>query len=273
MKNIYSNVIRPIGLNKPCATIESVCNDAEKYRRAERLPGPFMIELDEGDGRGVLSSYFEDMFTQHDVIPFTGIDHGIRLKFTDSLKPFEIHDEAAIYDSYYSGLEFHVLTDKFADTCYENNIAGAYIAKTVEASRHATIVVYVPRIPGKSLERLIGSIRKELDFTVIKVVGYSVKELCGIVERVVTDSGTVIEAPDFNAVVSEIIMAKGIESASEASVLAKDIIFAADYSGYVPVVTNGTMARFRASGHQAVNHGDDNVCAIGSKIRNIRERV
>lgn len=273
MKNIYSNIIRPIGLNKPCATIEKVCIDAEKYRRAERLPGPFMIELDEGDGRGVLSSYIENMFTCYDVIPFTGIDHAIRLKFIDSLKPFEIHDEAAIYDSYYSGLEFHVLTDKFADTCYENNLAGTYIAKTVESSRYATVVVYVPRMPGKSLERLIGAIRKELDFTVIKAGGYSVKELCSIVERVVTDSGTVIEAPDFNAVVSEIIMAKGIESASEAAGLAKDIIFAADYSGYVPVITNGTMLRFRASGHPAGRFKDDNVCAIGSKIRNIKERV
>ena len=235
-------IVKPIGLKEACSVVEKICVDARRFRQAKMSPCNLLIYLDSGNGRKTFARYCNDLMVRNRVLDFSGIDTMITLDFNqDNLSPFDVHDDAAIFKSEFYGIEVHTLSDKFADSCYERNLHNVYVRKTIESARTAMLLIFVPGQPGKSLERLIAGLAKEMslenvELKTVRPDPYTVPQLAAITEREVKEKGAVVEDPTFIKRIGMLIAAKGIHTAEEASRLGRELVFSCDYSGLVPTI-------------------------------------
>ncbi len=232
-------IIKPIGLKQPVRMIEQVTENSIRYKTSLITPDPLLIPLDEGNGRNTLCRYALEMYEKCNLFDWTGIDHCIRLSFKDSLSPFSIYEDAAVFANHFAGIVVQVLNEQFASYIYDNNLQRTYIQKTAEMPLHSALIFFTPRSIGKNLERLLSGLRREIRYKALDPCSYTVKELAMITERTVGRLGAICKTTDLISLVSEMIMKKHITTAAAAARLGHELVFRADYTqGSIPVISN-----------------------------------
>lgn len=111
------NIPRPIGLESPCAEIESVCANAHLYKRCGKKPMHLIVPLDSGNGRTTFVEFLTDMYKKHGILSFTsGLDDYVEVTLDGSstnkiAQAFSTIQEAAIYDNFYRNVAAVVISD------------------------------------------------------------------------------------------------------------------------------------------------------------------
>lgn len=249
---------RPIGLDMICKEVDECCRKAKVYRYIGKKPGPYMLYMNEGDGRSTVREFFEDMFSAYQVIDFdSGLDKSIELKFVTDLTPFEIERCAAIYTDNYEGIEVHELTEEFAQTFYMSQYE-TYLTKIKEAAKYAVLIFFVPREPSKTMRELILRIEKEMEgLCSVRTEEYSAEELCQIVVRRLKNDG--IQVNNTNAFATKLLTymeRSGCVSLKSAMKLAEQLEFGADFSSEIPVLDlkrlDDLQKKYREKGNKGI---------------------
>ncbi len=66
------NILKPIGVDELCATVETICANPYPYKITGVKPPHFAISIDSGNGRTTILEYISDMYKENGVIDFTG---------------------------------------------------------------------------------------------------------------------------------------------------------------------------------------------------------
>ena len=276
--NTNYKIIRPIGLKEVCTMIDKICDNAKRYRQAKINPPGLIVYLDEGNGRQTLARYFQDKLIYNKVLDFSGIDTRITLDFNeDNLTPFLIHEDAGIFSERYCGLEVHNISDDFAEHCYELNLHNEYIRKTIDAGKTALLMIYVPAKPGKSLERLLNMLNKEMessqiDIRTVKPTNYSIMQLAAITERTILDRGVRIKEDNFVNMIADVIAVKAIHTADEAARFGQELVFSCDYSGRVPEIRPDQLKKIMDSRRSDDEYKDNTIFSQNKLITPIKRR-
>jgi hypothetical protein len=229
------NVIQPIGLEPMINLIQAACKQAKIYNRCGEKPGPFIINLDAGNGQTTLTTYAAEMFYNAGIRPRNGRE--IFLEFTlegtmSQLKTVigEIKANAEYGNGYYDGL---IGIDIAKLDSHLNEAQTALFCEVFEEiSRQATLLLYVPSSVSKNTAFLISRLRASFGekLQIVNLSPYTKENMADIVRRIIEDTGTELEQDDDNdRSILSAVENMGVKSVKDAKVLTKQLLSCADF--------------------------------------------
>lgn len=152
------DITRPVGLESPCAEVESVCENAQIYRHCGLKPSHLVIPLDPCAERTAFLEYMADMYRESGVMSFNcGPDDYIELTLDGSLpqlrRAFAAVDSAAVYANHYSnivGMDVSAVAQHLGETQLIELLRGSK-----RVCEHACVVFFVRSAPSRNEQRLI----------------------------------------------------------------------------------------------------------------------
>ena len=230
----------PIGLEALRAEVREICSDARVYKRCGLRPPHFLVCLDPGAGRTTFVEYMADMYKEHGVIRFSGLDDYLELELDGTLQQlrqaFSRIDAAAVYTNEFtnivamdiSGVAPHINETQFTE----------FISNTKRICSSACVVFFVRSVPSRCEEKLIEKLASAVgDLKRIESEPYTPENLCDLIVRFIENRGIVIDQPrKFCSFLQCAVMEHGIADVKGASSFAERIVRHADFSGFIPVV-------------------------------------
>lgn len=237
----HYEITRPIGLSTPCAEIERACRTAHVYRRCGLKPGHFIVPLGAGNGRTTFIEYMADMYKEAGVLDFiSGLDDYIEITLDGSLQQlkqaFADIDAAAVYTNEYCniiGMDISGIASHLGETQFTE-----FLRNVKRICDHACVVFFVNAIPTRNEERLLEKLCEAVEnIKRLSVEPYTQEDICSLIVKFLEDHGTrVREEESFRRELQEAVTSLAITSVKEAALAVEDLIFYADFTGFVPVV-------------------------------------
>lgn len=228
-------ITRPVGLLEAVERIEGLCDRGAVYRRSGIRPNNFFITLESGNGQTALLSFMADMFLEHGVCNFGGLDTFLEYKLDGTMAQmknifFEIKT-SAVFTNFFEGiLAFDI--SALAASLHEKQTE-YFISEAAKCADFATVVFFAsPNI--KNIQALIDKVSESVhNLEFISVNPYTADELTEIAIRGIEEKGVQITCEDkAYEVVNNIILSLGIEKAKETERLVNTAVRNADCDGF-----------------------------------------
>ena len=243
----HYEITKPIGLSTPCAEIEKACRSAHVYRRCGLKPHHFIIPLNAGNGRTTFIEYMVDMYKEAGVLDFiSGLDDYIEITLDGSLQQlkqaFAEIDSAAVYTNEYCniiGLDISGIASHMGETQFTE-----FLRNVKKICDHACVVFFVNAFPTRNEERLLEKLCEFVEnIKRLSVEPYTKEDICDLIEKFLEDHGTRIrEEERFRKELLGMVTSLDFSSVKEAASAVEELIFYADFSGFVPVVDARSIA-------------------------------
>lgn len=244
------DIPRPIGLESPCAEIESVCANAHLYKRCGKKPMHLIVPLDSGNGRTTLIEFLTDMYKKHGILSFTsGLDDYVEVTLDGSstnkiVQAFSSIQEAAIYDNFYRNVAAVIISD------VAKYINGPQLQEFLKESKalcdNACVIFFVNSEMTANEEKLVDKLIEHIGKRQIKridVAPYSVADLCAVAEKAVTEHGVEIKHyAAFHAALLDVVSTFQIHSVRDVLNLVDNLIEYADFSLFTPAVDDKALS-------------------------------
>ena len=237
----HYEITKPIGLRTPCEEIEKACEAAHVYRRCGLRPRHFIIPLNSGNGRTTLIEYMADMYKESGVLDFiSGLDDYIEITLDGSLQQlkqaFAEIDAAAVYTNEYSniiGLDISGIASHLGETQFTE-----FLRNVKRICDHACVVFFVSALPSRNEERLLERLCEAVEnIKRLSVEPYTREDICDLIVQFLDDHGTRIsEEESFRKELQETVVSLDIMCVKEAAAAVEELVFYADFSGFVPAV-------------------------------------
>ena len=248
----HYEITRPIGLRTPCAEIEKACREAHVYRRCGLKPGHFIVPLGAGNGRTTFIEYMADMYKEAGVLDFiSGIDDYIEITLDGSLQQlkqaFAEIDAAAVYTNEYCniiGLDITGIASHPGETQFTE-----FLRYARRICDHACVVFFVNPLPTRNEERLLEKLCESVEnIKRLSVEPYTQEDICDLIVKFLEDHGTRVSGEElFLRRLQEAVTSLDIPCVKGASSVVEELIFYADFSGFVPVVSAGSLKKLMES--------------------------
>lgn len=245
-------ITRPIGLRTPCDEVESICGNADIYKRCGIRPNHFIIPLDQGSGRTTLVEYMTDMYKEAGVLNYTsGLDDYIEISLDGTLQQlrqaFAEIDSAAIYTNEFCnvvGMDISGIASHLGETQFIE-----FLKNTKRVCDHACVIFFVHSTPNRNEEKLLEKLCETVDnIKRLEVEPYTKDDMCKLIIKIVSEHGIEIKQETvFSTVLLDMVSKFSISSVKDAVVVADEIIFYADFSGRTPVIDESNLKSMLAS--------------------------
>lgn len=237
------NIEKPVGLHEVCEAVENVIKNAQVYKKCGLKPNHLLVNLDSGSGRTTLVEYIKNMFKATNVLGFkSGIDDYIEFEFDGTLQQmrtvFSEIDSAAVYANEFKDL-IAIGISEVANHLNEVQYT-EFIAKMKSVCEQALVIFFVHSTPSKNEERLIEKITNNIkNVEKVYVSKYTSEELACITEKAINEHGVDIEDYDeFHNLLTDVVELYKVSCVNDAVVLANTLIKLADFSSFIPHITN-----------------------------------
>ena len=226
---------RIIGLDNIKEKIKQIVEKKE-FKSFGLLPSHMLFAgMKSGNGCTTISNCITDLFYENDVRPFPEPDFSLEFKpngkTKDSLeKVFEIIETAAVYENVYRGNIFINLDDvlPYANDSHVTD----FICELSEIGEYATLFFFVDT-SKRNADVLINKITSTIsDVSTVNVTAYSQDELVQITKQMIEEHGIIVDEGT-DAVISECIASRNINSAKGCASLKKELLKRADMSNGV----------------------------------------
>ena len=242
----HYEITKPIGLRTPCEEIEKACEAAHVYRRCGLRPRHYIVPLNSGNGRTTLIEYMADMYKESGVLDFiSGLDDYIEITLDGSLQQlkqaFAEIDAAAVYTNEYCniiGLDISGIASHQGETQFTE-----FLRNVKRICDHACVVFFVSALPSRNEERLLEKLCETVEnIKRLSVEPYTQEDICDLIVKFLEDHGTRVSGEElFLRRLQEAVASLDITCVKGASSVVEELIFYADFSGFVPVVSAGSL--------------------------------
>lgn len=243
--------LRIIGMHEIRKELEKLVHNANAYRKGGAKVPNFIINLDSGNGQTFATETITDVLSANKLREFHGLDEYLEYKPDGTLPNikwmFADIEDNAVYDNGYKGVVSIDITKLVKNqNGYEMKYFEEHLGNVAET---ATIILYCSTNMGVKGERLKDRLSKVIgNVKEIESYEYSATDFAEMVIQNITDRGIVV--PDENKVVKvlgEVISMKDVKSAKEAVALAEKLVFYADYSKVIPVLSFRKAISFKTN--------------------------
>lgn len=247
------NIFKPIGMDKLCAAVKTVCANPYPYKIAGIKPPHFAVGIDPGNGRTTILEYISDMFKENGIIDFTGgIAEYTEITLDGTLQQLDASIEFIKNSADYTNGEFMgvVGIDPTKLAGHQNETQAknfdSFINKLADS---AVIVLFTPVNMNTSELRYIDKIKSKLDDVIdFGNCVYTDTDYAEIALNFIEKSGIdfVHSKSMADTLVSAVNML-GVDSVPKAIKLAKNLIINADYSDSVPSISDKHISEYSKS--------------------------
>lgn len=247
------NIFKPIGVDKLCAAVETVCANPYPYKIAGIKPPHFAVGIDPGNGRTTILEYISDMYKENGVIDFTGgiVDYA-EIILDGTLQQLDasiehINNSADYTNGVFMGV-VGIDPTKLAGHQNETQAKNfdSFIDKLADS---AVIVLFTPVNMTATEVRYIDKIKSKLDDVIdFSNCEYTDTDYAEIMLNYLENSGVdfVHSKSMIDTLVSAVNML-GVDSVPKAIKLAKNLIINADYSDSVPLISDKQISEYSKS--------------------------
>ncbi|MCR5011403.1 MAG: hypothetical protein K6A72_03610 [Lachnospiraceae bacterium] len=238
-------ITKPVGLDAFCNEIEAVCSEAHIYNQGRLRPPHLIVSLDSGSGRTTCIEYMTDMYKEHHVIKFNGLDDYIEIQLDGTpqqlKRAFVSIDRAADYTNEYTNI---VGMDISNIACHLNETQFTdFISSIKKVCESACVVFFVHSNPSKNEEKLIEKLCSNVSkIKRIDVEPYTYENICDLIVRLIADRDTLLSnARNMSSLLMNTVKEFDICTVQEAIDMVDELIHYADYSSYMPEINEKSI--------------------------------
>ena len=250
------NAIRPIGLKTFCDEIEKVCSEAYLYNQGRLRPPHLIMPLDPGSGRTTCIEYMTDMYKNHGIIPFSGLDDYIEVVLDGSpqqiKKTFDFIDRSADYKNEYTNI-IGMDISNIANHLNETHLT-EFISNVTRICENACVVFFIHSIPSKNEEKLIEKMYEQFcsigaeKIKRINVDPYTYENIRDLIIKMIDDRGILINHDKMiGDLLLDVIKDYGTITVRDAASVVDALVHFADYSGFNPVINEKSIQSLTGS--------------------------
>lgn len=244
------NIFKPIGVDKLCATVESVCANPYPYKITGIKPPHFAVGIDPGNGRTTILEYISDMYKENGVIDFTGgIADYAEITLDGSLQQLKLCIDTVKQSADYTNGVFKgvVGIDATKISGHQNETQAKEFETFFEnVSDFAVIVFFTPVNMTAAEQRYTDKIKSKLaDVIDFGNCVYTDTDYAEIMLRYLENCG--IDFVQTESIVDTLVSAVntlGVDSVPKAIKLAKNLIIKADYSDSIPSISDKQISEY-----------------------------
>ena len=237
--------MRIVGLDGIKKEIERITAQAEAYRRGGARVPNIVVNLSRDNGQSYVADYITSVLHDYKLRRFCGLDMLLEYRLDGSLtnvkQVFGDISGNAVYTNEYEGV---VAIDVSALSGHANECQVDYFVEHIFAvSQSATVIIYYNGELGRRMEIIKDRIGRALgNFIEIHVEPYSWREYSEIAVQSIRERGIGIESEEeLEHLLCHVVEDKHVSSAKEAAGMAEELVFCADYSGFVPRIDMGKV--------------------------------
>lgn len=238
-----------IGMHGIKKEIAKILACEKVYQKTNARIPHFIIMLDAGNGQTYVTEAITDVLVDHALRDFHGIDEYLEYKTDGTLANikwiFSDIDDNAIYDNEYKGV---VAMDISKMAGVQNEYQMKYFEeKLVKVAETATIILYCATTLGRRGETLIRRVSNSMkDVRMIEPEAYTAYDLAEMILQNILERGILVaDEEKMVKLLEEFVQQSGIKTAKNAVAIAERLVFYADYSKAVPVLSLGETGNFK----------------------------
>lgn len=244
------NDMELIGMDDVKALMSDIVRNKEAYKRGKASIPNMIIMKDPGNGQTYTTEAITDILLEYELREFHGLDEYLEYKPDESKASidwmFSDIEDNAIYDNSYRGVVS-------VDVSSLVNVLNQYQMKEFEekiqrVAENATVIVYCSTNLGGKGEKLVKHLKSALNnVKVINSYTFTSKDYANMIIKNILDRG--IEVKDKKKIITvlgEVVSDKNVRCAKDAIRLAEQLIFYADYTKNVPVLSFGKTEDFKS---------------------------
>lgn len=239
-----------IGMDGVKELLADIVRNQEAYRRGKASIPNMIIMMNPRNGQTYTTEAITDILVKYKLREFHGLDEYLEYKPDGSRASidwmFSDIEDNAIYDNKYKGVvsvevsKLVNVINQYQMKCFEENIRSV--------AEYSTVILYCARDLGVKGEKLVNRLKKVLDkVTVIDCYNFTSRDYAEMIVQNIFDRG--IEVKDKEKIIKvlgEIVSDKKISCAKDAIHLAEQLVFYADYSKNIPVLSFGKTQDFKS---------------------------
>ena len=239
-----------IGMDGVKALLLDIVRNQEAYRRGKASIPNMIIMMNPRNGQTYTTEAITDVLAEYKLREFHGLDEYLEYKPDGSKASvdwmFSDIEDNAIYDNRYKGVvsvdvsKLVNVLNQYQMKCFEENIR--------RVAECATVIIYCATDLGVKGEKLVNRLRKVLDkVKVIDCYDFTSRDYAEMIVQNVLDRG--IEVKDEEKIIKvlgEVVSNKEVSRAQDAIHLAEQLVFYADYSKNIPVLSFGKTKAFKS---------------------------
>lgn len=229
-----------VGLHGAVDCVEQICAKQEVYRRFNLALPHLLVALDAGDGQTTFTRFFARNAQHHRLRHFGGMDTYLEFTLTGEMTQLQsvfqqIHDYA-VYTNEYEGivaLNIGALTN-----CINEAQIPYFLEQVKRCAAHATMIFYIPRIPSRNLNMLVGKLRSCVEELMeVQTEPYTPAQLAQIGAMELEKRGVHIQEPEqFREELARLMTARQVKTATQSCRMVQNVLKWADFSGFTPTV-------------------------------------
>lgn len=242
--------MRLIGMDNVKALLSDIMRDKDAYKRGKASIPNMIIMMDPGNGQTYTTEAITDILSEYKLREFHGLDEYLEYKPDDSKASvdwmFSDIEDNAIYDNGYRGVvsvdvsRLVNVINQHQMKCFEENIR--------RVAEHSTVIIYCATDLGLKGEKLVNRLKDALDkVKVIDRYDFTPSDYAEMIVQNVLDRG--IEVKDEEKIIKvlgDVVSDKEVRCAKDAIRLAEQLVFYADYSKDIPVLSFGKTEDFKS---------------------------
>lgn len=244
------NDMRLIGMDDVKSMLSDIVRDGDAYKRGKACIPNMIIMMDPGNGQTHTTEVITDILSECGLREFHGLDEYLEYKPDGSKASidwmFSDIEDNAIYDNGYKGVvsvdvsQLASVLNQYQMRCFEENIR--------RVSENATVILYCSTKLGVKGEKVVNRLKEALDnVKVISPYLFTHKDYAKMIVQNILDRG--IEVKDEEKIIKvlgEVVSDKDVRCAKDAIRLAEQLVFYADYTMAIPILSFGKTEDFKS---------------------------
>ena len=237
-----------IGLKELKNYLDDIVEKADVYRKGGvRLPH-MIVNLSPQNGQEMIAAYITKVFYNNHLREFRGLDNLLMYRLDGSLehmkRVFKDIASNAVYTNEYEGV---IAMDVTTLSDYVNERQMEFFIERIRTvSSHATMLFFYDDHRERKLAQVVKTIKSEIDNCIdLSVSPYSVEDYLGLVLQSLCKRGISVDTErEMEDSLCRVIEQRRVSNIREAEIIARDLVFHADFSEFVPRLDAGMVKAY-----------------------------